>query len=146
MTPYVLALVVKDEKYLLIQESKAPFQKQWFLPAGGVKRNESLVAAVKRESLEESGLVIEPTALFQIDHFRTDSMGNTEDAIRFAFLCVPTGGSLKKVPDEHSMKAMWVSYSSVRNMELRSRTVIEIIEKHRKGLKLLPMDCYSMKR
>ena len=96
--------------------------------------------------LEESGLVIEPVALFQIDQFHTDSTGNGMDAIRFAFLCEAVGGCLKEDPDEHSMKAMWVSFKDVQSLELRSRTVIEIIEKHRNGLKLLPMDCYSMKR
>lgn len=46
----VKALLVRDDSVLLVKHS---YQDGWFLPGGGVKRRETLEAAVRREAREE---------------------------------------------------------------------------------------------
>lgn len=46
----VKALLVRDNAVLLVKHS---YQPGWFLPGGGVKRKETLEAAVRREAREE---------------------------------------------------------------------------------------------
>lgn len=53
----VKCLITRSGKVLLMRNSYNP--KIWNLPGGGVKRNEELEAAVRREVLEELGLNLE---------------------------------------------------------------------------------------
>jgi 8-oxo-dGTP pyrophosphatase MutT (NUDIX family) len=53
----VRAIVLNQEnKILLVKHS---YGAGWFLPGGGVDRNESIPAAIKRELIEEVGICIE---------------------------------------------------------------------------------------
>ncbi|MEJ2709258.1 MAG: NUDIX domain-containing protein [Anaerolineales bacterium] len=52
ITVGVRILMVRDGSVLLVRHS---YQDAWFLPGGGVKRNETLEQAIKREVQEECG-------------------------------------------------------------------------------------------
>lgn len=53
------AVVVEDRKLLLVQRSAAPGAGLWAVPGGRVRPGESLREAVRRETREETGLVVE---------------------------------------------------------------------------------------
>lgn len=53
------AVVVDDERLLLVQRSAPPGQGLWAVPGGRVERGETLQEATAREVLEETGLVVE---------------------------------------------------------------------------------------
>jgi ADP-ribose pyrophosphatase YjhB (NUDIX family) len=53
------AIVVSDDALLLVQRGKAPGLGQWSVPGGIVEAGETLHAALAREVLEETGIVIE---------------------------------------------------------------------------------------
>lgn len=48
-------LLIKDDHIVLVKHS---YQDAWYLPGGGIKRNESLEQAIRREAAEECGAAI----------------------------------------------------------------------------------------
>jgi 8-oxo-dGTP diphosphatase len=58
-TVLVSALVFSDHKLLLIKRGHAPYAGKWAAPGGFVDANESLEAAAARETLEETGVVVD---------------------------------------------------------------------------------------
>lgn len=66
---YIVMGVILNEKseVLMMQEAKKSCAGQWYLPAGKMEPGESIETAVKREVLEETGLVMEPTTLLAVE-------------------------------------------------------------------------------
>ena len=62
----VAGLLVQDSKVLLVQRLNDPFRGRWTLPAGFVDAGEDPRQALQREYLEETGLVVEVTALLDV--------------------------------------------------------------------------------
>jgi ADP-ribose pyrophosphatase YjhB (NUDIX family) len=52
----VRLLPIQGDTVLLVRHS---YQDAWFLPGGGVKRNETLEQAIRREAVEECGAQLE---------------------------------------------------------------------------------------
>ena len=48
-------LLIKDDHVVLVKHT---YQDAWYLPGGGIKRNESLEQAIRREAAEECGATI----------------------------------------------------------------------------------------
>lgn len=121
----VSAVVIEDGKVLMMREAKKRCRGLWYLPAGRVELNESLVEAVKREVLEETGLIFEPTSLVGIE-------GPTLDWLRFNFTGKITGGKLKTVEnqDKESMEAGWFPTDDVLNnrLQLRAGDICKLIK------------------
>jgi 8-oxo-dGTP diphosphatase len=63
--PYlaVSAVIIRGGEFLAVRRARPPMQGLFTLPGGGVEIGESLLDAVRREVLEETGLTIEPLAL-----------------------------------------------------------------------------------
>lgn len=57
------AVVVKDKKILLIKRKREPYQGHYALPGGFVEYGETVEAAMRREVLEETGLVVKIKSL-----------------------------------------------------------------------------------
>jgi 8-oxo-dGTP diphosphatase len=63
------AIVIKDEKILLVKRNKAPHKDLWAIPGGSVELGETLQQAAEREIREETGLIIkakEPVHTFDL--------------------------------------------------------------------------------
>ena len=60
------AVVVRNEKVLLVKRKKDPFKGFLTFPGGKVDEGEKVEDAVKRELLEETSLDIEPTDILDI--------------------------------------------------------------------------------
>jgi 8-oxo-dGTP diphosphatase len=63
--PYlaVSAVIMRNGEFLAVRRARPPMQGLFTLPGGGVETGESLLNAVRREVLEETGLTVEPLAL-----------------------------------------------------------------------------------
>ncbi|XP_003747217.1 8-oxo-dGDP phosphatase NUDT18 [Galendromus occidentalis] len=123
---YIVGAVVFNEKgeVLLMQEAKQSCAGTWYLPAGRVEPGEQIIEAVRREVLEETGLVFQPQSLLCVE----TSSGSW---FRFQFTGEILGGKLKTVAeaDAESLQAAWVS--DISSLSLRSKDIINVIDKAR---------------
>ncbi|MDH5441576.1 MAG: NUDIX hydrolase [Candidatus Bathyarchaeota archaeon] len=62
-------LVVRNDRFLLVKRRFDPFKGYWCVPGGGVRKGEVLRDAVKREILEETGIVAEVIGIIDICEF-----------------------------------------------------------------------------
>ncbi|XP_058791810.1 8-oxo-dGDP phosphatase NUDT18 [Phymastichus coffea] len=127
---YIVAAVLINEhdEVLMMQEAKASCLGKWYLPAGRVEPNENLLDAMKREVLEETGLLIEPKSLLMVEC----ASGSW---FRFVMSGSVIGGTLKTLDqsNEESLQACWVR--EVTNLPLRSSDILTLIQKGRDWLK-----------
>ena len=125
---YIVAAVLfnKDDKVLLIQESKQSCHGKWYLPAGRVELGENLCDAIKREVLEESGYVFTPTGVVSVEFSGSKWM-------RFLFTGIINSGDLKKVPDKESLQAEWIKDMEAKT--LRHSDIIALVDLTRNYLK-----------
>jgi len=68
------ALVVRDGKVLLVRHRKPGAYDFWVAPGGGAEDGEDLHSALRREVLEESGLLVEPERIAYIEDLLTPKM------------------------------------------------------------------------
>ncbi|VDN56512.1 unnamed protein product [Dracunculus medinensis] len=107
------AIVLRDNngilELLMVQEAK-----RWYIPAGRIKPEETIMEGVLRELFEESGFHGE------IKEFLSLQVQGA-DWYRFVFYCDIIGGERKKVPDGESLSADWISIDDIkaRNIDLR---------------------------
>jgi ADP-ribose pyrophosphatase YjhB (NUDIX family) len=59
----VSAAIIRDGRILVAQRARGPALGIWTLPGGVVEAGETLVEALVREIMEETGMAIEPVAL-----------------------------------------------------------------------------------
>ena len=79
------AVVVHQNRVLLVRRAKAPAKGLWAIPGGSVRLGETLQQAAEREILEETGLTIragEPMLTFET--IRRDPNGQ----VRFHYVIV----------------------------------------------------------
>ena len=143
---YVHVLVEKSGRYLLIQEAKPEIGCPWCYPAGGVEPGESIGSAIVRETLEETGLTVEPRALMRIWHVIPPEQDVRSPKITswvYVVVAEVVGGALKNSSDEHSLQAGWFSPDELGSLDLRWPDVQEMIDLHLQGAPLLPIDAYG---
>lgn len=112
---------------LLVERARKPLQGYWSLPGGLIETGETVADAVRREVLEETGLRVEPVALFEIfERILRDAKGRTEyHYILFDYVCKVTGGTLR--PADDVSRAEWVPRAKLGEYRLTegTRGVIE---------------------
>lgn len=67
------AVVIIDEKILLVKRGNPPFQGFWSIPGGHVEYGEKLVDAVKRELFEETRVIAEPIGILWVSEILPSS-------------------------------------------------------------------------
>eukprot|EP00061_Rhincodon_typus_P014510 g41569.t1 len=83
---YIVAAVILNEQkeVVMMQEAKQECYGKWYLPAGRMEQNETIVQAVKREVQEETGLECDPYTLLSVEE-------RGPRWIRFVFMARVTG-------------------------------------------------------
>jgi ADP-ribose pyrophosphatase YjhB (NUDIX family) len=120
------ALIFRDTSILLVERGKEPLKGYWSLPGGLLELGEKLEAAVQREVLEETGLVVEPLGLFELfERIMPDAQGNTEYHYVLAdYICRVAGGTLHAASDVSDVR--WVPRRDLSGYRLTEGTLAVI--------------------
>jgi 8-oxo-dGTP diphosphatase len=95
------AVIVQDQRVLLIRRGQAPLLGEWSLPGGVLECGETLREAVVREAREETGLVVETGEMLGVYErvIRGDDGRVRYHYVLIDFLCRPAGGELEAASD-----------------------------------------------
>lgn len=103
------AVVIAEDRVLLVRRGREPLKGHWTLPGGLLEVGERLTDGVVREIREETGLIVEPMELIELlDRIHRDEA--LEGArVRYHYviadyLCRVTGGELKAASDAEDVR------------------------------------------
>lgn len=115
---YIVSCTIFDESgenVLLVQEAKLSCRGKYYLPAGKMEPDETIVQAVQREVKEEAGVGVEVISLVSIQE-------QGARWLRFNFIGrVGNQAQLKSVPDSESLCAEWIPVSNFYDLNKRNR-------------------------
>jgi 8-oxo-dGTP pyrophosphatase MutT (NUDIX family) len=115
----VAALVERDGKFLLVEEHTADGLRL-NQPAGHWERDETLLQAVVREALEETGHHVEPVAL--LGSYTTTNAAGDLTYLRFAYVCNVTGHEPARALDAGIVRAVWLTPAEIEASPIRHRS------------------------
>lgn len=102
------AVIVESGRVVMVRRGQPPLMGEWSLPGGAVELGETLEAAVARETLEETGLIVQIGPLIQVlERIHHDPDGRIEyHYVIVDYLCRASGGTLAYASD--AADARWV--------------------------------------
>ena len=113
------AVIVQNERAVIVRRRHAPGRGEWTLPGGRVEWGEGLVEAVHREMREETGLdvVVGPVVeLFE----RIERSADRAVTVHFVivdYVCAPSAGTLHAGDDADA--AVWVGVEELAAYRVR---------------------------
>jgi 8-oxo-dGTP diphosphatase len=129
------ALIFERGRILMARRGKEPLKGWWTLPGGALETGELLDRAVRREVLEETGLVVEPVRVFKIfERIMPDAEGRTEyHYVLIDYLCRVTGGQLQAGDDV--AEVAWTRLEELKGLQITEGTLSVIERAFRKRRK-----------
>lgn len=111
-TPHatVAALIERDDRYLMVREHTR-HGIRLNQPAGHWEAGETLLDAVKREVLEESGFEFTPTALLGI--YISDKDDKSVTYLRLTFVGNVGDAPIHNELDEGIIEAVWLTFDDI---------------------------------
>lgn len=121
------AVILKDREIVLIRRKREPFRGQYALPGGFVEYGETVDAALRREVLEETGLVVEVQSLVGVySDPRRDPRGHVVSVV---FTAAIVGGALAGGSD--AAKAMLWDVTKLPPLAFDHAQIIRDALRHR---------------
>ena len=120
------AVIIEGDCVLLIKRGQAPLKGEWSLPGGALELGETLEEGIRREVLEETGLLIETVDVVEVvDRISRDSEGRVQyHYVLVDYLCRVIGGSLACATDAED-----ASWSTVAELGPIAPFTAEVIRK-----------------
>jgi 8-oxo-dGTP pyrophosphatase MutT (NUDIX family) len=127
----VAAIIEREGKFLLVEE-RTEEGLRLNQPAGHLDEGESLVAAVIRETMEESAWEFIPQHLIGI--YRRRPPGSEVTYLRFAF-SGKLGAQTNRKLDNEIVRTVWMSAEEIRASRARHRStlVLHCVEDYLRG-------------
>jgi len=121
-------VVVHEGRVLLVKRASEPLKGEWSIPGGLVELGEKLLDAVKREVLEETGLMVEPGEVLELfDSIWHDADGRCQyHYVLVDYLCQVTSGTLQAATDVSEVR--WSSEAELPTFNLRPATLAVILK------------------
>ena len=122
------AVIVDDNRVLLIRRGTAPLLGEWSLPGGVLECGESLREAVAREAREETGLVVETGEMLGVYErlIRGDAGRMRYHYVLIDFLCIVKGGELRAGGDAADVH--WAAESELAQFKLE-QPAVQVVRK-----------------
>lgn len=116
------AIVWQGPRVLLIRRGKPPRVGQWSLPGGHQEWGETVEAALRREVIEETGLVLGPLRLVDVvDLVERDAAGATTRHYTLVdYTAEAVGGEL--IAGSDALAAAWFDVDELAAVPMWSRT------------------------
>jgi len=118
----VACVVVRDGRLLVVEEQvrgKVVLNQ----PAGHLEPDESLIDAARRETLEETGWHVEPTAFIGAYQWKSAPDGDeARHYLRMAFAAEPLRHEAGRTLDEGIVQALWLTPSELQAQAPRHRS------------------------
>jgi ADP-ribose pyrophosphatase YjhB (NUDIX family) len=117
------AIILKRDRVLLVERARSPLKGYWSLPGGVLETGEYLEEGIRREVLEETGLVVEPLRVITIfERIMRDGKGKPEyHYVLIDYLCRVTGGALQAADDVS--RAVWVQRRALDRYRITEGTL-----------------------
>jgi mutator protein MutT len=129
------AVIVRDDRAIIIKRANEPYKGQWSIPGGRVELGESLADAVRREMREETGLEVQVGTVIEVfERIQREHEGVRYHFVIIDYLCRCTGGALCAGDDAED--AVWVTSEELNRYEIRESAKAVI----RKGLAMALTD------
>ena len=137
----VAAIIERDGKFLMVEE-RAGGNLVLNQPAGHLEQGESLLAAVTREAIEETGHRFEPEHVVGFYLWRSEDADTTY--LRIAFYGTAEPSADVAVLDEGIVALHWLSRAQLRHRahQLRSPMVLRCVDDYLSGYRY-PLDCLT---
>lgn len=120
-----VASVVLDGGRVLVVEERVAGSLVLNQPAGHLEPDEPLIEAAIRETLEETGWDVRPTAFIGAYQWKAPSVGGggvERQYMRFAFLAEPLGFDPSRPLDEGIVRALWMTPAELMAQSDRHRS------------------------
>lgn len=122
------ALVIHDQRVLLVKRGKPPAHGQWAIPGGSVELGETLQAAAEREILEETGVRVQAKAvIYTFEHISRDENGRPRFHYVIVDLAAEYVGGVPVACDDVT-DVCWVSTLEVADLNVNPNT-LELLRK-----------------
>lgn len=137
-----VAAIVEDQGKFLLVEEKTDRGNRYNQPAGHLEDNESLLAAVVRETMEETAYTFHPEALLGIYHWKHEH--NDSTYLRFAYIGRVSHHQPTQALDEGIVRSVWMTVEEMREqaMLMRSPQVLKCVEDYLAG-KRYPLEAIT---
>ena len=125
----------EEKRFLMVREETRRGVKI-NQPAGHWEANESLIEAVQREVLEESGYAFEPSALLGI--YVSDRWDKDITYLRFTFIGTVSENAVTHELDEGIIGAVWLTFDEIMASESmhRNKIVAQCLRDYQAGRRL----------
>jgi 8-oxo-dGTP diphosphatase len=122
------AIIIEDDRVLLVKRAHPPLQAQWSIPGGVLEVGELVREAAVREAREETGLIVEPGELLGVyDRVLRDLEQRVQyHYVLIDFLCRRLGGELDAASD--AAEVSWFTREELPALNLAGDTQ-DVIQK-----------------
>ncbi|OBR65176.1 hypothetical protein A7K91_00410 [Paenibacillus oryzae] len=126
----VYGVCIRDNQLLVIHKSGGPYSGRYDLPGGSVDKNESILEAIKREFIEETGLQIHISSFIgtkdYIVPWRRPDFAHTHcHHIAILYAVNYIAGDISESPQmDDSLGAEWIDITDI-DLENSSPLVVE---------------------
>jgi 8-oxo-dGTP diphosphatase len=109
----VLAVVLRDERALVVRRANPPLAGLWGFPGGVLELGETVAQGAMRELAEETGVVAEPAGVLTvIDTLDRDEAGR----VRYHYTLVAVRGTWREgegVVGDDAAEVAWLSHAEI---------------------------------
>jgi len=137
-----VATIIEDRGNFLMVKEISNGKTVINQPAGHLEKNETLMEAAVRETLEETGWHVSIDAL--VGFYLYTSPQNQTTYFRALFTATPVSHDKNRALDDGILEAPWLSLEEIKEQQemLRSPMVLQCIEDYQNG-KRLPLKSIS---